>query len=50
MYLQHGFGENETSWVWQGRIANLMDNLLAQKKAERMLVVMADRDASEPGK
>ena len=42
MYLQHGFGENETSWVWQGRIANLMDNLLATKKAERMLVVMAD--------
>lgn len=42
LYLQHGFGENETSWVWQGRIANLMDNLLAQQKAKPMLIVMAD--------
>lgn len=49
LYLQHGFGENETSWVWQGRIANLMDNLLAQKKAERMLVVMADGMLRSPG-
>lgn len=42
LYLQHGFGENETSWVWQGRIANIMDNLLAQEKVRPMLIVMAD--------
>lgn len=42
LYLQHGFGENETSWVWHGRIANIMDNLLAQEKVRPMLVVMAD--------
>lgn len=42
LYLQHGFGENETSWVWQGRIGYIMDNLLAEKKAEPMLIVMAD--------
>lgn len=42
LYLQHGFGENETSWVWQGRIGYIMDNLLAQKKVEPMLIVMAD--------
>lgn len=42
LYLQHGFGENESGWVWQGRIANIMDNLLAQKRAVPMLIVMAD--------
>lgn len=42
LYLQHGFGENETSWVWQGRIGNIMDNLLHEKKAVPMLIVMAD--------
>lgn len=42
LYLQHGFGENETGWVWQGRIGTIMDNLLAEKKAEPMLIVMAD--------
>lgn len=42
LYLQHGFGENETSWVWQGRIGNIMDNLLYEKKAVPMLIVMAD--------
>ena len=42
LYLQHGFGENETGWVWQGRIGNIMDNLLAEKHAVPMLVVMAD--------
>lgn len=42
LYLQHGFGENETGWVWQGRIGYIMDNLLSEKKAEPMLIVMAD--------
>lgn len=42
LYLQHGFGENETSWVWQGRIGYIMDNLLAEGEAEPMLIVMAD--------
>lgn len=52
LYLQHGFGENETGWVWQGRINSIMDNLLAQKKAVPMLIVMADgmtRCAAEGG-
>lgn len=42
LYLQHGFGENETGWAWQGRIAHIMDNLLAEQKALPMLIVMAD--------
>ncbi len=42
LYLQHGFGENETGWVWQGRIGEIMDNLLALKQVVPMLIVMAD--------
>ncbi|MDO4294292.1 MAG: alpha/beta hydrolase-fold protein, partial [Eubacteriales bacterium] len=42
LYLQHGFGENETGWVWQGRIGHMMDNLLARGLAVPMLIVMAD--------
>lgn len=42
LYLQHGFGENETGWVWQGRLLQIADNLIAQKKAVPMLIVMSD--------
>lgn len=42
LFLQHGFGENETGWVWQGRIGHIMDDLLYEKKAVPMLIVMAD--------
>lgn len=40
LYLQHGGGENETGWVWQGKIANIMDNLLAENVCEEMIIVM----------
>ncbi len=40
VYLQHGGGENETGWVWQGKIANIMDNLLAENACEEMIIVM----------
>lgn len=42
LYLQHGFGENENGWVWQGKLPQIVENLLAQKKAVPMLIVMAD--------
>ena len=42
LYLQHGYGENETSWVWQGRICTILENLLAERRAEPMVIVMAD--------
>ena len=32
LYLQHGVGENETGWVWQGKMNFIMDNLIADKK------------------
>jgi enterochelin esterase-like enzyme len=40
LYLQHGSGENETSWVKQGRVSFIMDNLIASKQAAPMIVVM----------
>ncbi len=40
LYLQHGMGENETSWVNQGKMSFIMDNLIAEGKATPMLVVM----------
>jgi len=42
LYLQHGAGENETSWVYNGRVSHIMDNLIADGKAEPCIVVMND--------
>lgn len=42
LYLQHGNGENERSWIWNGKINFLMDNLLEEKKAVPMVIVMAN--------
>lgn len=40
LYLQHGMGENETSWANQGKMNLIMDNLIAEGKAVPMIVVM----------
>ena len=40
LYLQHGGGEDETGWARQGHADIIMDNLLAEKKATPMLIVM----------
>jgi len=42
LYLQHGMGEDATSWPRQGRAGFIMDNLIAAGKAKPMLVVMDD--------
>ena len=39
LYLQHGNGENETSWTLQGRANFILDNLLADKRIRPMIVV-----------
>ncbi len=39
-YMQHGGGENETGWLWQGKINYIMDNLIAEGKCEEMIIVM----------
>lgn len=42
LYLQHGGGEDETGWVRQGKVGTIMDNLIAEGKAEEMIIVMMD--------
>ena len=49
LYLQHGGGEDETGWVRQGYMHNIMDNLIAEGKAVPMIVVMDRGYASLPG-
>ena len=40
LYLQHGWGENETSWPVQGCAGLIMDNLIADGKCQPFIVVM----------
>ncbi|MCR5132300.1 MAG: endo-1,4-beta-xylanase [Prevotella sp.] len=40
LYLQHGWGENETTWPVQGKANIIMDNLIAEGKALPFIVVM----------
>jgi enterochelin esterase-like enzyme len=49
LYLQHGAGEDERGWSNQGRVAFIMDNLIAERKARPMLVVMDQGYAAKPG-
>ncbi len=49
LYLQHGAGENATSWTKQGRAHLILDNLIAAGKAKPMIVVMDTGYATRPG-
>lgn len=40
LYLLHGSGGDEDAWLELGRTAYILDNLIAQGKAEPMIVVM----------
>lgn len=40
LYLQHGWGENETSWAVQGRTNLIMDNMIASGRIKPFIVVM----------
>ena len=39
LYLQHGWGEDETAWMNQGRANLIMDNMIAEGKCEPFIVV-----------
>ncbi|MBN9662575.1 MAG: esterase [Acidobacteria bacterium] len=49
LLLQHGGGEDERGWVVQGRTDIILDNLIAEKKAVPMLVVIDNSYAFKPG-
>ena len=40
LYLQHGGGENETGWSSQGHANLIIDNLIAEGKANPFIIVM----------
>ena len=40
LYLQHGWGEDETAWSVQGHANLIMDNLIAEGKIRPFLIVM----------
>ncbi|HEX2935403.1 MAG TPA: alpha/beta hydrolase-fold protein [Bacteroidales bacterium] len=42
LYLMHGGGEDERGWATQGKTDLILDNLIAEKKAVPMIVVMPD--------
>jgi enterochelin esterase-like enzyme len=48
LYLQHGMGEDETGWSVQGKANLILDNLIAEKKAVPMIVVIDNGYASRP--
>ena len=40
LYLQHGWGEDETAWSNQGHANLIMDNLIAEGKCQPFIIVM----------
>ena len=49
LYLLHGGGEDERGWAAQGKTDLILDNLIAEKKAKPMLIVMMDGNFSTGG-
>ena len=49
LYLQHGSNGDETGWTFQGHANLILDNLIAEKKAVPMIVVMDNCYAHRPG-
>lgn len=49
LYLQHGSGDNQDTWVAHGKAHWILDNLIAAGKAKPMVVVMMDGHAAVGG-
>lgn len=47
LYLLHGMGGDEEAWIALGRTSQIMDNLIAQKKAKPMIVVMTNGNVAQ---
>ena len=48
LYLQHGMGENESGWGYQGRTGLVMDNLIAEGKTKPFIIVMDNSSVTFP--
>ena len=49
LYLQHGGGENETCWTFNGKTPHILDNLIADGKCVPFVVVMNSGMLKKPG-
>lgn len=47
LYLLHGMGGDENAWPELGRATQILDNLIAEGKAEPMIVVMTNGNAAQ---
>jgi enterochelin esterase family protein len=50
LYLLHGGGDEDSGWSTVGRASFILDNLLADKKARPMLVVMPNGSLPRPAR
>jgi enterochelin esterase family protein len=48
LYLQHGSGDNQATWIAHGKAHWILDNLIAQGRAKPMVIVMMDGHAAPP--
>jgi len=48
LYILHGGGEDERGWAMQGKADLILDNLISEKKAVPMIVVMVDGNMPLP--
>jgi enterochelin esterase family protein len=48
LYLYHGFWDTRYSWVTEGRLAQILDNLFAEGKAVPMIVAVPEAHALPP--
>lgn len=48
LYLYHGFWDTRYSWITEGRLAQILDNLLAVGKAVPMIVIVPEAHALPP--
>jgi enterochelin esterase family protein len=46
LYLQHGSGDNQATWIAHGKAHWILDNLIAQGRAKPMVIVMMDGHAA----
>lgn len=49
VYIHHGGGENYRGWAEQGRVADILDNLISQGMASEMIVVCVDSNVPAKG-
>jgi enterochelin esterase-like enzyme len=49
LYIQHGGGEDQRGWAIQGMTDIILDNLIAEGKANPMIIVMETSAARKPG-